>query len=247
MTEEQLVRYRRNILLAGFGEAGQEKLLAARVLIIGAGGLGSPAAYYLAAAGVGGLGLADPDVVEPSNLQRQILHSVKDLGRPKVTSAREKLQALNPDLTIEAVAGGFHAQNAPELVGRYDLMVDCTDNFAARYLLNEACVRGGKPFIYGGVLAYAGQVMTIVPGRGPCLRCVFREPPGEGAPTTSQVGVLGAVPGLIGTIQATEAVKYFLGIGDLLIGRLLTYDALTMSFFEAKVKRDPACPVCGGL
>ncbi|MEW6423823.1 MAG: HesA/MoeB/ThiF family protein [Bacillota bacterium] len=245
LTSEQLARYSRNILLSGFGAAGQEKLLASKVLVVGAGGLGSPVTYYLAAAGAGGLGLADPDAVEPSNLQRQILHTTRDVGRPKVESAREKLLALNPDLTVEVFPEGFHEGNALDLVGRYDFVIDCTDNFPTRYLMNEACVRLGKPFVYGGVLAYVGQVMTVLPGSSPCLRCVFREAPGEGAPTTSQVGVLGAVPGLIGTIQATEAVKYFLGIGDLLIGRLLTYDALTMSFFETRVKRDPGCPACG--
>lgn len=244
LTEAQLIRYKNNLLLAGCGEAGQEKLLAARVLIVGAGGLGSPAAYYLAAAGVGSLGLIDPDVVDLSNLQRQILHSTKDLGRPKAVSAREKLLALNPDLKIEAMAGCFDRENSFALAARYDFVIDCTDNFAARYLLNDVCVQTGKPFVYGGVLAYAGQAMTIVPGRGPCLRCVFREAPGEGAPTTGQVGVLGAVPGVIGAIQAAEAVKYFLGAGDLLTGRLLTFDALTMTFFEAKVGRDPDCPVC---
>ncbi|MCL6448573.1 MAG: HesA/MoeB/ThiF family protein [Armatimonadetes bacterium] len=245
LSAEQLIRYKRNILLAGCGEAGQERLLAGKVLLIGAGGLGSPAAYYLAAAGVGGLGLIDPDVVELSNLQRQILHNTGDLGRPKVDSAREKLLALNPDLKIEAVAGAFTRENAAALIARYDFVIDCTDNFPARYLLNEVCVRSGRPFVYGGVLAYAGQAMTIVPGRGPCLRCIFREAPGEGAPTTGQVGVLGAVPGVIGAIQATEAVKYLLGAGELLTGRLLTFDALTMTFFEAKVQRDPDCPVCG--
>ncbi|MBC7326419.1 MAG: HesA/MoeB/ThiF family protein, partial [Moorella sp. (in: Bacteria)] len=183
LNEEQRSRYVRNILLAGFGEAGKERLLASKVLIVGVGGLGSPVAYYLAAAGVGNLGLADPDVVAPSNLQRQILHSNRDVGRPKVSSAREKLLALNPDLQVEAIPDGFHENNAAGLVDRYDLMVDCTDNFATRYLLNEVCVRGKKPFIYGGVLAYAGQVMTVWPARGPCLRCIFRQAPGEGAPT----------------------------------------------------------------
>jgi adenylyltransferase/sulfurtransferase len=245
LTGEQLARYSRNILLSGFGEAGQEKLLASGVLVIGAGGLGSPVAYYLAAAGVGRIGLADPDRVEPSNLQRQVLHTVRDLGRPKVESAKEKLLALNPDLRVEVFPAGFREENATDLVARYDFVIDCTDNFPARYLLNKTCVRLKKPFVYGGVLAYVGQAMTVLPGDGPCLRCIFREPPGEGAPTTGQVGVLGAVPGLIGTIQATEAVKYFLGLGELLTGRLLTYDALTMSFFEARVKRDPACPDCG--
>jgi len=229
LSVEQLIRYKRNILLAGCEEAGQERLLAGKVLLIGAGGLG----------------LIDPDVVELSNLQRQILHNIGDLGRPKVDSAREKLLALNPDMKIETVTGAFTRENATALVVRYDFVIDCTDNFAVRYLLNEVCVRTGRSFVYGGVLAYAGQAMTIVPGRGPCLRCVFQEAPGEGTPTTGHVGVLRAVPGVIGAIQAAEAAKYFLGAGDLLAGRLLTFDALTMTFFEAKVGRAPNCPVCG--
>ncbi|WP_027718041.1 HesA/MoeB/ThiF family protein [Desulfovirgula thermocuniculi] len=237
-------RYHYNILLAGVGEEGQKKLLASSVLLVGAGGLGSPAAYYLAAAGVGRLGLVDPDVVELSNLQRQILHRTADVGRLKVESAREKLLALNPEIEVEVFAARFSPENAASLVGRYDVVIDCTDNFAARFLLNETCLALGRPFVYGGVLAYAGQVMTVVPGKGPCLRCIFPQEPGPEAPSTRELGVLGAVPGVIGALQATEAVKYLLGLGDLLVGRLLVYDALFMSFTEIKVEQNPTCPAC---
>lgn len=244
LLSEQEARYRYNILLSGVGEKGQKKLLASAVLLVGAGGLGSPAAYYLAAAGVGRLGLVDADVVELSNLQRQILHRTADIGRLKVESAREKLADLNPEIEVEIFPERFSPANATALVSRYDLVIDCTDNFAARFLLNETCLRLGRPFVYGGVLAFAGQVMTVVPGAGPCLRCIFPQEPGPEAPSTRELGVLGAVPGVIGALQATEALKYLLGLGSLLVGRLLVYDALFMSFTEVKVERNPACPAC---
>lgn len=247
LTKEQSQRYERNILLAGVGIAGQEKLSRAGVLLVGAGGLGSPAAYYLAAAGVGRLGLIDGDVVSLSNLQRQILHTTNDLGRPKVLSAGEKLKALNPDLQLEVHQAFFEESLAGDLVGYYDFIIDCTDNFKARYVLNQTCVRLKKPFVYGGVLAWAGQAFTVIPGRGPCFRCIFPEEPPSNAPTTSEVGVLGAVPGVIGVIQAAEAIRYILGAGELLAGRLLTYDCLSARFFEVPVERNKGCPECGGL
>ncbi|RKO65976.1 HesA/MoeB/ThiF family protein [Desulfofundulus salinus] len=245
LTREQQKRYQRNILLPGVGMEGQKKLLRGGVLVVGTGGLGSPVAYYLAAAGVGHLGLVDADVVDLSNLQRQILHRTGDIGRPKVESARDKLVALNPDVQVEVFPERLSAASAVSLIERYDIVVDCTDNFATRFLLNETCLRLGKPFIYGGVLAFAGQVMTVMPGAGPCLRCIFPHEPDPHVPGCAELGVLGAVPGVIGTIQATEAIKYLLGLGDLLVGRLLTYDALSMTFYEVSIDRDSGCPACG--
>ena len=248
LNDEQKKRYHRNIQLPGVGEAGQLKLLKSKVLVVGTGGLGSPVAFYLAAAGIGRLGLIDDDVVDWSNLQRQILHSTADLGRPKVESARDKLAALNPDIVIEAHWSRLDSTNVTELVGYYDLIVDATDNFTARYILNEACIRLGKPFIYGGVLSMIGQTMMVLPGQGPCFRCIFRKvPPPAAVKTTLDVGIMGAVVGIIGSIQAAEAVKYLLGYGELLVGRLLTMDALSMCFHEIQVSRDPACPDCGKL
>lgn len=244
LTEDQLARYRRNIILPGVGAAGQEKLLQSSVLVVGAGGLGSPVAYYLAAAGVGRLGLVDGDSVDLSNLQRQILHRTEDIGWPKVLSGADKLRALNPDLRIEAIEGRIVDANVFELVQPYDVVVDCTDNFPVRYLLNDACIKYRKPMIFGGVLAFTGQVMTIIPGGGPCLRCLFREEPPANAPTCADVGILGAVPGVIGTLQAAEVIKYLLGLGRLLTGRLLTYDALTATFYEIALERDPGCFSC---
>ncbi len=245
LTEEQRSRYLRNILLSGVGEAGQEKLLRSSVLLVGTGGLGSPAAYYLAAAGVGRLGVIDADVVSVSNLQRQILHTAADVGRPKVESAREKLKALNPDLVVETYNELFREDVAVDLVANYDFIVDCTDNFPARYILNKACVKLGKPFVYGGVLAWSGQAFTILPGKGPCLRCVFADDPPENAPTTSELGILGAVAGVIGVLQAAEALRYLLGVGELLVRRILTYDALTARFYEIALERNENCRVCG--
>jgi len=245
LTEEQYRRYKRNILLPGVGPGGQEKLLDAGVLLVGAGGLGSPAAFYLAAAGIGRIGLVDGDTVSLSNLQRQILHAGPDIGRPKVVSAAEKLKALNPDLTLVTYQEMFSNDIAQELISGYDFIIDCTDNFPSRYIINKACIRLNKPFVYGGVLAWAGQTFTVIPGRGPCFRCIFPEEPPENAPTTSEAGILGAVPGVIGVIQASEAIRYILGAGELLIGRMLTYDALSARFFEISVKKSENCVDCG--
>jgi molybdopterin/thiamine biosynthesis adenylyltransferase len=247
LTAKQRELYKRNILLSGVGESGQEKLLNSGVLLVGAGGLGSPVAFYLAAAGVGRIGLIDADTVGLSNLQRQILHTVPDLGRPKVISAAEKLQALNPDLTVETYQKFFDLETAAALIPNYDIVIDCTDNFPARYNINEACIKYGKPFVYGGVLAWSGQIFTILPGKGPCFRCIFRNEPPSTAPSTSELGVLGAVPGVIGTLQAAEAIRYLLGTGELLVGRMLVYDALSAAFSEISLERDSSCPACGKL
>lgn len=246
LTDDQRERYARHLMLEGVGEAGQERLGAGRVLVIGAGGLGSPVVLYLAAAGVGTIGIADPDLVELSNLQRQIVHRTADLGRPKVESAREKMVAVNPEVTVETYPFRVMASGIGELVARYDFVIDATDNFAAKFLINDACVLAGTPYSHGGILRFAGQTMTVCPGASPCYRCIFPESPaGETAVACSRAGVMGVLPGVIGTIQATEAVKYLLGIGDLLAGRLLTYDSLRLRFREVPVRRNPDCPVCG--
>lgn len=245
LTEEQAVRYQRNVLLEGVGREGQEKLLRAGVLLVGAGGLGSPAAFYLAAAGVGRIGLVDNDTVSLSNLQRQILHATSDLDRFKVVSAAEKLNALNPEIMIETYQERFTEAVAEEIIKKYDFVIDCTDNFSSRYIINENSVKLKIPFVYGGVLAWSGQAFTVVPGRGPCFNCIFPAPPAPGYPTTAELGVLGTVPGVIGTIQAAEAVRYILGVGDLLVGRMLVYNALHAKFYEVPVERNAACLVCG--
>ncbi len=245
-TEDELQRYSRHILVPEIGGKGQKKIKAAKVLVVGTGGLGSPVSLYLAAAGVGTLGLVDDDVVDFSNLQRQIVHSTPDAGRPKVISAKEKLSALNPDIKIVAIQERFTAKNALDLIKDYDIVVDGVDNFSTRFVINDACVISGKPFIHGGVLQFFGQVMTYVPGEGPCYRCIFHEPPPTGAaPTCQEAGVLGVLPGTIGTLQATEVLKYILGQGKLLTGRLLTYDGLAMSFREVKLNKNEDCAVCG--
>lgn len=246
LTGQQLERYKRNILLDGVGPEGQERLLRAKVLVVGGGGLGSPVAYYLAAAGVGHIGVVDGDQVDLSNLQRQILHFTTDLGRPKIESAREKLTTLNPDVKVTGIPRRLDGTNYRDIIAGYDLVVDGTDNFEVRFLINRACVEQGKPYIFGGVLAYTGQLMTILPGRGPCLACIFRDVPPRGAPSCSELGVLGTVPGVIGTLEASEAVKVILGIGEPLMGRLLTCDVLSMRFYTVEIDRDPGCPVCGG-
>ncbi len=244
--EEQVIRYSRHIILPEVGGEGQKKICDGRVLIIGTGGLGSPVAYYLAAAGVGTLGIIDDDVVDLSNLQRQILHSTKDIGRPKVESAAEKLKNLNPDCNIVTYKERLMAGNIMKIIKDYDIVVDGTDNYSTRFVTNDACVMSGIPFVHGGILKFSGQAFTIIPGQGPCFRCVFGEPPPAGAvPTCSQAGVLGVLAGTIGLIQATEVLKYLLGIGELLVGRLLTYDALSMKFRDIKVNRNTNCPVCG--
>ncbi|MDA8066394.1 MAG: molybdopterin-synthase adenylyltransferase MoeB [Thermaerobacter sp.] len=245
-TEEQIRRYSRHILLPEVGGAGQRRLLAARVLLLGAGGLGSPTAYYLAAAGVGTLGICDPDVVDLSNLQRQILHAEADLGRPKVDSAAEKLRALNPDVRVVCHRTGIDRGNALDLLADYDLVVDGTDNFATRYLVADACHLAGKPLVHGSIFRFEGQVTVFLPGEGPCYRCLYPEPPPAGlVPSCQEAGVLGVLPGIIGTVQAAEAIKLLLGIGRPLVGRLLTYDALEMDFHTLAVHRDPACSLCG--
>jgi molybdopterin/thiamine biosynthesis adenylyltransferase len=243
--KEGLERYSRQILLEEVGIRGQELLLEGRVLIIGAGGLGSPAALYLAAAGVGTIGIVDHDEVELSNLQRQILHSSPDIGRPKVVSARRKMESLNPDVRIVEYRDAATPDTIAEIIAGFDFVIDATDNFPAKFLINDSCVLLGIPYSHGGVLRFMGQTMTVKPMESPCYRCIFPEPPpDEVAPACSRDGILGVVPGVIGSIQATEAVKYLVGAGELLTGRLLSYDALGMRFREIPVPRNTRCPVC---
>jgi len=245
-SEEQIERYSRHIILKGVGGKGQQKLLDGKVLIIGAGGLGSPIALYLAAAGVGTIGIADADVVELSNLQRQIAHHTKDIGTAKVLSARNKMAAMNPDVRVNTYHTWISADNIGDIIDGYDFVIDGTDNFAAKFLINDACVLAGKPYSHGGILHFVGQTLTFIPGQSPCYRCIFPAPPPKDAiPTCSQAGVLGVLPGVIGMLQATEALKYLLGMGELLTGRLLVYDALAMTFRTVKVRRNPHCPICG--
>ncbi|MRR34626.1 molybdopterin-synthase adenylyltransferase MoeB [bacterium] len=246
-TAEQSERYARHIILDNVGEAGQERLLAGKVMVIGAGGLGSPIALYLAAAGVGTIGIADSDRVELSNLQRQIAHHTADLGRPKVVSAQEKMTAMNPDVTVIPFETRVEASNIGGIIAGFDFVIDATDNFAAKFLINDACVAAGKTFSHGGILRFDGQTMTVLPGKSPCYRCIFPEPPesDEVATACSRAGVMGVLPGVIGTIQATEALKYLLGIGELLTGRLLTYSALALKFREVPIRKKSTCPACG--
>jgi molybdopterin-synthase adenylyltransferase len=246
MNEQQLERYSRNIILKEVGGKGQEKLLQSKVLIIGTGGLGSPAALYLAAAGVGTIGLADGDNVDLTNLQRQIIHFTEDVGIPKVNSAAEKVNRLNPDVKVRTYHQMITSANIAEILTDYDFIIDGTDNFPAKFLINDACVLGKKPYSHAGILRFNGQAMTILPYESTCCRCVFIAPPPPGAvPSCSQAGVLGGIAGIMGTIQAMEAMKYLLGVGQLLTNRLLMLDALTMSFREVEIKRDPRCTVCG--
>ncbi len=244
-TNEQLERYSRHIILKEIGVKGQKKLLNAKILIIGAGGLGAPAALYLAAAGVGVIGIADADVVDLSNLQRQVIHATADIGKPKVESAKESMLAINPDITVKTYREFIYSGNIADIIAEYDFILDGTDNFPAKFLINDACVMAGKPFCHAGIIRFSGQLMTYVPGEGPCYRCVFKSPPPRDAvPTCRQAGVIGAMAGVIGCLQAMEAVKYITGAGELLTGRLLTYDALKMSFRTIKVPRDCNCAVC---
>jgi molybdopterin-synthase adenylyltransferase len=246
MNEEQMQRYSRNIALNEFGQAGQERLLASRVLVIGTGGLGSAAAFYLAAAGVGTLGFLDGDVVDLSNLQRQILHRTADVGRRKVLSAKEKIEALNPDVTVEMHDTWAKASNIAAVVRRYQFVIDATDNFAAKFLINDACYFERIPFCHAGILQFEGQLMTVLPGQTACYRCLFHSPPpASPAPAPRPPGVLGAVPAVIGSLEATEAIKFLLGIGTLLTDSLLIYSALTMDFRKLPVARDNDCPLCG--
>jgi molybdopterin/thiamine biosynthesis adenylyltransferase len=246
LTEEQIERYSRHIILKEVGGKGQQKLLDGKVLIIGAGGLGSPIALYLAAAGVGTIGIADADNVDLSNLQRQVIHFTADIGKPKVESAKEKMLAINPSIRVNTYPTWVNAANIPGIIADYDFIIDGTDNFAAKFLINDACVLGGKPYSHGGILSFFGQTISVLPGESTCYRCIFPKPPPQDAiPTCSQAGVIGVLPGVLGTIQATEALKYLLGKGELLTNRLLTYDALEMRFREVEVRRNPNCPICG--
>lgn len=242
----ELVRYSRHLLLPEVGLSGQERLSAARVLLVGAGGLGSPVALYLAAAGVGHLGLVDFDTVDLSNLQRQILHGTADVGRTKLDSAVDRLRDTNPHVHVEPFETRLTSANALEIIGGYDIVVDGTDNFQTRYLVNDACVILGKPNIYGSIIRFEGQASVFSAEDGPCYRCLFREPPPPGlVPTCAEGGVFGVLPGLVGVIQATETIKLILGTGDALIGRLLLVDALRMRFREIALRRDPECRACG--
>jgi molybdopterin/thiamine biosynthesis adenylyltransferase/rhodanese-related sulfurtransferase len=245
-TPEQLIRYSRHFLLPEVGEDGQAKLLQAKVLMVGAGGLGCPAAYYLAAAGVGTLGIIDNDVVDISNLQRQILHANDRVGMPKVESAKKTLEALNPDVKVIPYQAKLTSENIMDIIKDYDLVVDGCDNFPTRYLVNDACVLAGKPNVHGSIFQFEGQATVFYPGNGPCYRCLYPEPPpAEMAPSCAEAGVLGVLPGLIGVIEALEAIKIILGKGDMLVGRLVHFNTLTMEINTLKLRRDPTCPVCG--
>jgi len=246
LSQAELWRYSRQILIPGVGRTGQQKLKDTSVLIVGVGGLGSPVALYLAAAGIGRIGLVDYDVVDDSNLQRQVIHSTEWVGKPKVASARQRLLALNPCITVDTCYTTLSAQNAEEIAAGYDILVDGTDNFPTRYLLNDLAVVTGRPFVYGSVFRCEGQVSVFDARSGPCYRCIFPEPPPPGSvPTCSEAGVLGVLPGTIGTLQATEVIKLAIGMGEPLIGRLLLYDALEMSLQTIQLRKNPACKICG--
>ena len=252
LSKDEILRYSRHLILPEVGMEGQRKLKAAKVLLVGTGGLGAPAALYLAAAGVGTIGLVDFDVVDVTNLQRQVIHGTSDIGRPKIVSAEESMKEINPYLNVVRHEVALTSENAMEILKDYDYVVDGTDNFPTRYLVNDACVLLKKPNVYGSIFRFEGQATVFAyPGgngrdQGPCYRCLYPEPPPPGlVPSCAEGGVLGILPGTIGLIQATETVKLILGIGDPLIGRLMLYDALGMKFRELKLRRDPACPVCG--
>ncbi|HEX7288528.1 MAG TPA: molybdopterin-synthase adenylyltransferase MoeB [Candidatus Angelobacter sp.] len=246
LSNEEVLRYSRHLIMPEVGMEGQQKLKAARVLCIGTGGLGSPLALYLAAAGVGTLGLVDFDVVDFTNLQRQVIHFTGDVGRPKLESAREKIAAINPFVTVKPFETKLTSQNALEIFADFDIIVDGTDNFPTRFLVNDACVFTGKPNVYGSIFRFEGQASVFAAKDGPCYRCLYPEPPPPGlVPSCAEGGVLGILPGLVGLIQATEAIKLILGSGDPLIGRLLLVDALGMKFRELKLRKNPDCVVCG--
>ena len=246
LSHEEILRYGRHLIIPDLGLTGQRRLKDAKVLMVGAGGLGSPIGLYLAAAGVGTLGIVEFDTVDQTNLQRQILHGTKDVDRKKLDSARDRIHDVNPNVRVVGHDTRFDASNALELVRAYDLVVDGTDNFAARYLTNDACVLAGRPNVYGSIFRFEGQASVFCTDGGPCFRCLHREPPPPGAvPSCAEGGVLGVLPGLLGVIQATEAVKLVTGIGQPLVGRLLLVDALAMSFRTVKLRRDPDCPACG--
>jgi molybdopterin/thiamine biosynthesis adenylyltransferase/rhodanese-related sulfurtransferase len=246
LSNEEILRYSRHLMLPEVGMEGQQKLKAARVLCIGAGGLGSPVALYLAAAGIGTLGIVDFDVVDATNLQRQIIHGTADVGRKKLDSAAERIADINPNVEVRKFEIRLSSANAMEVLRDFDIVVDGTDNFPTRYLVNDACVLSGIPYVYGSIFRFEGQASVFATKEGPCYRCLYPEPPPPGVvPSCAEGGVLGILPGLIGVIQATEAIKFMLGVGDGLAGRLLLVDAMSMRFREMKVRRDPECPACG--
>ena len=246
LNNDEVARYSRHLIMPEVGMDGQLKLKSASVLCIGAGGLGSPVAMYLGAAGVGRIGIVDFDVVDYSNLQRQVIHGTPDVGRPKLDSARDRLNAINPEVTVETHDVALSSENALELLANYDVIVDGTDNFPTRYLVNDACVILGKPNVYGSIFRFEGQASVFATKDGPCYRCLYPEPPPPGlVPSCAEGGVLGILPGVVGTIQATEAVKLIIGVGEPLINRFMIYDALRMKFRELKLQKDPDCPVCG--
>ncbi|MDR2166042.1 MAG: HesA/MoeB/ThiF family protein [Zoogloeaceae bacterium] len=246
-TDQELERYSRHIILEDIGIEGQAKILESSVLIIGAGGLGAPVAYYLAAAGVGVIGIVDGDAVDLSNLQRQIIHATEDVGAPKVESAKRKMRAINPGVTVNTYRTMLDSSNILEIIAPYDFVIDGTDNFAAKFLINDACVLAGKPYSHGGILRFNGQTMTVRPRETACYACVFNAPPPAGVvPTCSSAGVLGAVAGMLGTIQATEALKVITGVGEPLYNALLNFDARSMQFRKTRLKPNPRCRVCAG-
>jgi molybdopterin/thiamine biosynthesis adenylyltransferase len=245
-TNDQMTRYSRHIILKEIGVKGQNRLMEGKVLIIGAGGLGAPAALYLAAAGVGVIGIVDADEVDLSNLQRQVIHATADVGKLKVQSARESMEAINPEIKVNVYPTLAVADNILDLIADYDFIIDGSDNFPAKFLINDACVIARKAFSHAGIIRFQGQLMTYVPGEGPCYRCVFESPPPPDAvPTCRQAGVVGAMGGIIGSLQAMEAIKYIVGVGKLLTGSLLVYDALTMEFRKIKLPKRNECAVCG--
>lgn len=246
-SEEQIERYSRHIILSEVGVEGQEKLLNSKVLVIGTGGLGAPAAMYLAASGIGTIGLVDGDVVDLSNLQRQIIHQTKDVGKPKVQSGKETINEMNPDVEVITYNEIVTSQNILDIIKNYDFIIDGTDNFAAKFLINDACVLAKKPFSHAGIIRFQGQLTTYIPDNGtPCYRCIFQSPPPTGVvPTCREAGVIGAMGGIIGTLQALEAIKYILGVGETLAGYLLTFDAIKMEFRKIKVSKNKKCGVCG--
>lgn len=246
LNQEQIERYSRQIILSKIGGEGQKKLLDSKVLIVGAGGLGSPIALYLASAGVGEVCVVDSDKVELNNLQRQIIHSKENVGKPKAESAKERLLSINDDIKITSKNLRLTSENILDVIKKYDIVIDGSDNFPTRYLVNDACVLSGKPLSHGGIFKFEGQAFTVLPGESACYRCLFPEPPPPGAvPSCQQAGILGAVAGIIGTIQANEVLKYILGIGELLKGELLIFKALTSNFRKVKIPKNKECPVCG--
>ncbi|OVE76790.1 molybdenum cofactor biosynthesis protein MoeB, partial [bacterium F11] len=246
LSNEEILRYSRHLILPEVGKSGQEKLKAAKIMLIGSGGLGSPNALYLAAAGIGTIGIIDFDVVDQTNLQRQLLFGSDEVGKPKVEAAKRRIQSINPNVQVNAYNEKLSSSNVLEIFKNYDLIVDGTDNFPTRYLVNDACVFLNKPNIYGSIFRFEGQATVFKPKEGPCYRCLYPEPPPPGeVPSCAEGGVLGILPGLVGMVQASEAVKYFLGKGESLVGRLLQISVLDMSFREVKIRRDTECPVCG--